>query len=44
MKSAALEKLEREENYADIVVLFSQGEEEKLLEGVPPVRLLFLKK
>jgi hypothetical protein len=44
LKTVALEKLEREESYADIVVLFGVGEEEKLLEGVPPVRLFFVKK
>lgn len=40
-----LDKLEREEEYLDIVVLFTLSEEEeKIMEGVPPVRLHFGKK
>lgn len=45
LKSKLVERLEREEeNYIDIIVLFTQNEEdEKILEGVPPIRLNFKK-
>lgn len=39
-----LDKLEKEDNYIDIVVLFTLIEgDDKILEGLPPVRLLFKK-
>jgi hypothetical protein len=39
-----LEKLEKEENYIDIVVLFTISEgDDKILEGIPPIRLIFKK-
>jgi predicted CoA-binding protein len=42
LKSKILDRLDKEENYVDIVVLFTKSEmEEKLLENVPPVRLKF---
>lgn len=45
LSSQVLDKLEREEEYLDIVVLFTLSEEEeKIMEGVPPVRLHFGKK
>lgn len=45
LSSKVLDKLEREEEYLDIVVLFTAAEEDdKILEGVPPVRLLFSNK
>ena len=44
MNSKLVERLEREEDYIDIIVLFTKDEEdEKILEGVPPVRLYFKK-
>ena len=44
LASHVLDKLEKEDNYIDIVVLFTLNEnDEKILEGVPPVRLVFKK-
>ena len=44
MSSKLVERLEREEDYIDIIVLFTKNEEDdKILEGVPPVRLYFKK-
>ena len=44
LKSKLLERLEREEQYIDIIVLFTKNQEDdKILEGVPPVRLHFKK-
>ena len=45
LSSKVLDKLQREEEYLDIAVLFTETEEDdKILEGIPPVRLLFTKK
>ena len=42
LKTKILDKLEKEDNYVDIIVLFTMKEgEEKILEGIPPVRLVF---
>ncbi len=42
MKEKILEKLDMDENYIDVIVLFTKGvDDEKIIEGVPPVRLLF---
>lgn len=44
LTSHVLDKLEKEDNYIDIVVLFTLNEnDDKILEGVPPVRLVFKK-
>ncbi len=44
LSSAVVDKLEKEENYINIVVLFTLKEEDdKIIEGLPPVRLVFKK-
>lgn len=44
LSSLVLDKLEKEDNYIDIVVLFTISEsDDKILEGIPPVRLIFKK-
>jgi hypothetical protein len=42
LKEKILDKLDLDENYIDVIVLFTKGaEEEKIIEGVPPVRIVF---
>lgn len=42
LKEKILDKLDLDENYIDIIVLFTKSpEDDKIIEGVPPVRLLF---
>jgi hypothetical protein len=42
IKEKILDKLDMDDNYIDVIVLFTKSaEDEKIIEGVPPVRLLF---
>lgn len=42
LTSKVLDKLDKDESYIDIVVLFTRKlEDEKMLENIPPIRLTF---
>lgn len=42
LNSKVLDKLDKDEAYIDIVVLFTRKpEDEKMLENIPPIRLTF---